>query len=54
MRDPFKGKIHVALGGKQSAATVCGLDPRKVNVVGPRQAQHATCKRCQAGLRRLS
>lgn len=51
--DPFKGKIHVALGGPDCASTVCGLDPKKVNVVPPKLAQHATCKRCVRSLHAL-
>jgi len=45
-KEPFEGKIHVSLGGPDCAATVCGLDPKKVKTVGPKLAQHATCKNC--------
>lgn len=47
-------KLHVQIQNR----TVCGLpiapDGPKIRVLPPRQAQHATCKKCVAGLRTLA
>jgi hypothetical protein len=50
---PTSTRMHIVVD-VASGRTVCGLDARRGTLwtVGPRQAHHATCKRCVRGLQR--